>query len=220
MRRERPRLAHAGLDPSGIRDRLGLMRHLFVAVLALSSVALSSCGKDMNPSQQPLELDGDPITRQFLSKWTGTFRDENRRESLVIASDGSFEHREYRQVGTAGGAIPYPTTCNFVEKGKISEVIARSSKARSYYTEFATHVIIVQISEVTLLDDLHASSGDSACQEFRRQRMAAGAYVMDYYAEVPAAGQIRLHTSGGADFVPGGTRTPSTLDEIYTRVAP
>lgn len=86
---------------------------------------------------------------------------------------------------------------------------------------YATHKIEVSYHAVALnlLDKETANNPN--CKNFRDQQLKdaqSGRLNYSKYSELLSANSFRTHTSGGGDYVEGGPRTESTLDEIFVRV--
>ena len=89
--------------------------------------------------------------------------------------------------------------------------------------DFADHVIEAQFDQISLTDSLEKSTTQNPnCQKFLQQERAriaqAGFLQYSYETELFTKDSFRTHTSGSGDYKQGGERTPSTLDENYTRI--
>lgn len=176
-----------------------------LAVLLLISV-VGACGDESND-------EGRDITNSFLRKYSGEFVnvEDGRTEEMVVSKDGSLVTRWTRQVGTEGDKnLPYPTTCDYVQYGKITQAIERSQGYRKLYQEHIPYLLRVSIFRI----EVNSRSSDVNCKNFAVQKQR-GSY--SYYVELISENHIRLHNSGGGDYSGQGTRTPSTLDENFFR---
>lgn len=164
------------------------------------------------------------VTKQFLNSYSGKFVEGEFRENFVINKDGAIQRMEVRQVGGGDDSkVPYPTVCSYVYRGKINSVIKRDQADRNEYMDFATHVIEVEYDSVALTDELESTTtANPDCQTFLNENLKdisnGGSLNYSYYSELLSADSLRTHTSGGGDYQQGGERTPSTLDEVYSRV--
>ena len=188
---------------------------------ASTGVSAGAGGGGPNGGTVAMPGEGRDITAEFLKTYVGTFVDPEFGEGISLGADGSYSTTEDRQVGyETDPAIPYPTLCTYKMTGKLTVVISRSAAARIKYMRYADTVIETNITHI----DLIASPSNSAhCDTFiaRQQKAidaANGAITDTTFAELLNPNQIRLHTSGGGDYVDGGPRTPSTLDEVHNRV--
>lgn len=165
------------------------------------------------------------ITQLFLGDYSGKFEESVYHENFVISPDGTTSFMNVRQVGgIEGSAVPYPTVCSFVYKGKITSVEKRTLADRNEYMDYATHIITIRGSEFLLTNELEGSTlTNPDCQTFFAEQQArftsnGGYFKIELYSELLNKTSFRIHTSGGGDYVPGGPRTPSTLDEVFSEV--
>lgn len=200
-----------------------------IALTALAALTLSACagGNSARSSGAGVAEDlppGNNITASFLQTYSGKFVDSEFGESLVIQPDGTMVESQVRQVGREDDPrVPYQTVCNFAKTGTILGVIERGDDDRKNYMDYATHEIVFQVTEIKLIAPLGNTPNDKHCADFineMNEDMAkdGGSLQWTLYSELLGPDQIRLHTSGGGDYVPGKPRTPSTLDEVHIRV--
>lgn len=195
------------------------MKGLFLfALIAIGSAAIA---------QQPAEQDprGVDVTQQFLNTYSGKLVEPEFHESLVINRDGSVSRMEDRQVGGGSDSqVPYETVCSYIYRGKITSVIKRSQADRDAdrWTDFATHILVMEFDSVQLTDELEPkTTSNPNCLKFLEEtkaRLASGGGHYSIYSELLDSNTIRLQTAGGGDYVKGGPRTPSTLDEVYSKI--
>jgi len=199
----------------------------------LGLVALTACSPNSKDSdaRTPSSVNASGVraikgtdeTQVFLGKYLGKFVEPDFHESLAIAADGSVSRIEDRQVGGGSDSqVPYPTVCSFVKTGKITLVEKRDMTDRQEYMDFATHVIEVQYNDIALTNELESSTTSNPnCQTFlaemKNMISQRGNIQYSYYSELLSDDSFRIHTSGGGDYQQGGPRTPSTLDEVYTK---
>lgn len=196
----------------------------------LGLVALTACGPNSNDSDTSLvnasgvrSIKGIDETQLFLGKYSGKFVENDFHESLFIVADGSLIRIKKRQVGGGSDSqVPYPTVCSYVKTGKITLVERRDMADRQRYMDFATHVFEVQYNDIALTNELEASTTSNPhCQTFLAEMKSMiaqrGSVQYSYYSELLSDESFRIHTSGGGDYQHGGPRTPSTLDEVYTK---
>lgn len=186
--------------------------------LACNEEIYNSNPAPSQPAPQPVD-----ITIDFLKTYIGKFVDEYK-ESYLIQSSGAVQNLQTRQVGAASNSrVPYPTVCSYIQTGKISSVVQRDPIDRKDYIDFATHIIEVEYSDISLTDvpGEEPTTTNPNCQAFLREKKASLAknpIAYSLYSELLGPNSFRLQTSGGGDYQQGGPRTPSTLDEVYVRV--
>lgn len=164
--------------------------------------------------------EGTEMKPEFLNTYMGRFTESGYGESLTIFPDGSMGRLSVRQVGREGDSkVPYPTVCSYTQDGKITSVIKRSEEGRKQWMSYATHLIEFSVTDVQLTDELEKNTTTNPnCQNFvEQQKQMAKKGQLNYTigAELLDNKSFRLHTSGGGDFVEGGPRTESTLDEVF-----
>lgn len=202
---------------------------LFCGALALTACDKSYKNSDLRtPASYNTNglrvLEGNDETSQFLSKYVGKFVEDDFTESFVISADGKVVRMEVRQVsGGSDSQIPYPTVCSYIKTGKIVQVEKRDLADRQQYIDFATHVIKVQYSNIALTNELESSTTvNPNCQTFLNEMKGKisrqGNIWYSYYSELLSDDSFRIQSAGGGDYQQGGPRTPSTLDEIYTKM--
>lgn len=199
---------------------------LGLVVLTACSVNLQNSGAKSPVSLKAFggrELKGADETQLFLSQYMGKFIEPDFREKFIIVPDGSVSRIEVRQVGGGSGSqVPYPTVCSYIKIGKITLVEKRDITDRQRYMDFATHVIEVQFSEMTLTNELESSTTSNPncitfLTEMKNKITRHGNVQYSYYSELLNDDSFRIQTAGGGDYQEGGVRTPSTLDEVYTK---
>ena len=185
------------------------MRTLFLVTLALS---LGACG-DKKTSR---EREGTLVTAEFLKTYTGRFTDKAQGEVIEISSDGRIRLKQIRQVGSRQGPVPEQTLCTYFEDGRITGVLKRSEQRKTAYMNYADTLINISVSKVTLDRSPGAKQNPpDNCEKFEKSQSRVGAYSL--YAEQLDPNRLRFHTAGGGDYDGKGTRTSSTLDEIFER---
>jgi hypothetical protein len=194
-----------------------------ISALLVSACSAHSSGQ---PSVMEAYEKGDAvISADFLTKYSGKFVDPSFNESLTIFTDGSFEREESRQVGREGdAAVPYPTLCSYKQSGRIVGAVRRSDENRNHYMDYASDIIVIQVTKVEMTAPLKVGYENSSnCGAFIAQEsetIRTREYLQySLYAELIDKDHFRLHTGGGGDSVQGKPRTESTLDESYTRIS-
>ncbi len=194
------------------------MKYLKPLVFALICLSIVNCSKQ---GEDEAVQWGKNITPQFLSSNSGAFIDPQDGSKLAINSDGTFAYAITRQVGSKDDQeVPYGTNgmdCRYIEHGKITKVYERSTESKKRYMDIATHVILMDVNQVELVQNSKDNTSEEICQKFAKRQNSKVPLKYDRYSEVLSNNQIRLHTSGGGDYNQGGPRTESTLDENYYR---
>jgi len=170
-------------------------------------------GKAPAPQKEP-DLD---ITKEFISVYGGKkFRESEHGEYFEIGKDGQILVARSRQVGHEDDPeVPYPTVCSYAEKGEIKSIKERSKDSTLEYMEYASHKIEIKVTDVSLIDPISWSKNDPSCGKWIERLKSGLSYLNDTYMELVDKKSFRTHTSGGGDYVKGGSRTESTLDELY-----
>jgi len=208
------------------------MKTTIITLIGL--VALTACNPNSKNSENKNDsrinnsafrvINGSDETQMFLSKYMGKFVEPKFHENLIIGANGTVSRLQVRQVGgTSNSKVPYPTVCSYFQTGKITLVENRDITDRQKYMDFATHLIEVQYNDIVLTNELNSSTiSDLNCQTFMTEMKTMikerGYIQYSYYTELLSDDSFRIHTSGGGDYQQGGPRTPSTLDEVYTKV--
>lgn len=156
----------------------------------------------------------DPL---FVSSAAITMVDKEYGEAFEIQPDQTFNRLFIRQVGSEKSRrVPYPTTCTYVEAGKL--LAFREILPQERRMDIETHIMIAEIREVSLVNRGPASQdqGD-ACRRYEADANARTPFFMNTHVEVFNSKKIRLHTSGSGNYKNGGARTSGDLDENFER---
>jgi hypothetical protein len=101
----------------------------------------------------------------------------------------------------------------------------RDPEEQKEYKDYATHHMLIAYNKISLSDELESTTTSNPhCQNFLNEQKSLytqyGKMDESYLTELLDATSFRIHTSGGADYVQGGTKTPGILDEVYTKIQP
>jgi len=184
--------------------------------VALTLVCAIACTQ-----KSSADPEGDDVKASFLEKYSGKFSEPDFKENVVIYSNGMMDRTEERQVGGGQDSkVPYPTVCSYTQHATIDSVIKRNDESRGRYMDYATHVIKYHVNSISLTDELeHTTSTNPDCLTFLKEQQAQIRRGLNYslYTELLDDNTMRFQTAGGGDYHQGGQRTPSTLDEVYSR---
>ena len=190
--------------------------------LIVLSTCLINCEKKSTE-----DAPGKVITTDFLEAYSGFFAEQElaQGESVSISADGDIIRTFTRQVGAEDSqTVPYPTVCSYTYYGEIVAVYELTEKYRTrfdpesqaFYISPETHELGYVVTNAQLnRDSPDTDSNSKHCENFIAENSYGGSYSVGM--ELLNSDQIRLHTSGGGDYVGQEVRTESTLDEIFIR---
>ncbi|MCB9026120.1 MAG: hypothetical protein H6625_07380 [Bdellovibrionaceae bacterium] len=218
----KPPVLKAVIDFSGGSDREFILHMMNAQTNARFNSYKVGCGRGRNWTPSEQEERGQDVTEQFLAKYSGhTYTEKDFGESVTVNSDGTLKFLKTRQVGSEDNPnVPYPTVCSYEIHAKLEKVIERSDAEKNSYMSYATHEIEYKTTDYVLVDTLEPDTTKRlACKNWLELQRASIMVHPDNnnYAELVSDSSFRLHTSGGGDFVEGGERTESTLDEVFVR---